>query len=57
MYRSETTVSSAGVQGTIPFTIDYNTYPSDAYPYTFSVYVTDFNGLPSNLVGDTFWVP
>lgn len=45
------------VQGTIPFTIDYATYPSSAYAYTFSIYLTDFNGYTSNQVVDTFWVP
>lgn len=43
--------------GTIPFSIDYYTYPSEYYPYIFSIYVTDFNGNVSNLLVETFYVP
>jgi hypothetical protein len=45
------------VQGTIPFTIDYATFPSSAFAYTFSIYLTDFNGNTSNQAVDTFFVP
>jgi hypothetical protein len=44
-------------QGTISFSIDYYAFPSDAYPYTFSIYLTDFNGYTSNQAVDTFYVP
>lgn len=43
------------VRGSIPFSIDYITFPAGTY--TFSVYLTDFNGLPSNQVVGTFGVP
>lgn len=43
--------------GTIPFKIDYLTFPSSLYAYTFSVYLTDFNGYTSNQAVDTFYVP
>jgi hypothetical protein len=56
--RSQTLINLTGVvQGTIPFSIDYATYPSDTYAYTFSIYLTDFNGNTSNQAVDTFWVP
>lgn len=56
--RSETYVYLAGVvHGTIPFSIDYATYPSEARPYTISVYLTDSNGYTSNQAVDTFYVP
>jgi hypothetical protein len=56
--RSQTLINLPGaVQGTIPFSIDYATYPSEAYAYTFSIYLTDFNGNTSNLAVDTFFVP
>jgi len=45
------------VQGTIPFSIDYATFPSSAFPYTFSIYLTDFNGDTSNQAVDVFRVP
>ncbi|MGB9081859.1 MAG: hypothetical protein WCD00_11225 [Desulfuromonadaceae bacterium] len=45
------------VRGTIPFTIDYRTFPSSAFAYTFSIYLTDFNGNTSNQAVDTFFVP
>ncbi len=45
------------IQGTIPFSIDYHTFPSSAYAYTFSVYLTDFNGYTSNQAVGTFWIP
>lgn len=45
------------VQGTIPFSIDYATFPSEVRAYTFSIYLTDFNGNTSNQVVDTFFVP
>lgn len=56
--RSTTLIYLAGTTwGTIPFSIDYATYPSEFYPYTFSVYLTDFNGYTSNQAVDTFYVP
>ena len=33
------------------------TFPSDAYAYTFSIYLTDFNGYTSNQAVATFFVP
>jgi hypothetical protein len=54
--RKRTIVNLAGVvRGTIPFSIDYLTFPIDTY--TFSIYLTDFNGNISNQVVDTFRVP
>lgn len=50
-------VYNSAVQGTIPFTINYSTYPPDVYPYTFYVYVTDLNGNSSNWVSGNFLVP
>lgn len=41
--------------GRIPFSIDYNTYPSGTYYFT--VYVTDFNRNISNSIADKFLVP
>jgi hypothetical protein len=56
--RTKTLINHPGVtQGTILFSIDYYTFPSDTRPYTFSVYLTDFNGYTSNQAVDTFWVP
>lgn len=56
--RTTTALNLRGVaQGTVPFSIDYVTYPSAAYAYTFSIYLTDFNGYPSNQIVDTFRVP
>jgi len=43
------------VTGTIPFTIDYFNLLSDTY--TFSIFLTDFNGNISNQVVDVFVVP
>jgi hypothetical protein len=45
------------IQGTIPFSIDYHLFPSSAFEYTFSIYLTDFNGYTSNQAVDTFFVP
>jgi len=45
------------VWGTIPFSIDYVTFPSTALAYTFSIYLTDFNGNTSNQAVDLFRVP
>lgn len=45
------------VNGTIFTSIDYASYPSSPYRYSFSVYVTDFNGYTSNLISDWFYVP
>lgn len=42
-------------QGTIPFSIDYYTYPAGRF--TFSVYLTDFNGYTSNQAVDSFSIP
>lgn len=56
--RTNTLISHPEItQGTIPFSIDYVTFPSDAYAYTFSVYLTDFNGYTSNQAVDTFYIP
>lgn len=56
--RVNTLIYRAGVtSGTIPFNIDYVTYPSSAYKYTFSIYLTDFNGNTSNQAVDIFWIP
>jgi len=43
------------IQGTIPFSIAYITYPIGTF--TFSIFLTDFNGNTSNLIVDTFSVP
>ncbi|MDD2897872.1 MAG: hypothetical protein PHI31_04080 [Desulfuromonadaceae bacterium] len=48
---------SGATRGTIPFSIDYFTFPSESNPYTFSIYLTDFNGNTSNQAVDTFRVP
>lgn len=45
------------IQGTIPFSIDYHLFPSSAFAYTFSIYLTDFNGYTSNQAVATFFVP
>jgi len=42
-------------QGTISFSIDFITFPADFF--TFSIYLTDFNGNTSNQIVDTFRVP
>lgn len=56
--RTKTYPDRTGViQGTIPFSIDYYNFPSGVYPYTFSIYLTDFNGYTSNQAVDTFYVP
>lgn len=56
--RSLTVINLRSVaQGTIPFSIDYAAYPSDAFAYTFSIYLTDFNGNISNQAVDAFLVP
>ncbi|OGU13627.1 MAG: hypothetical protein A2076_08745 [Geobacteraceae bacterium GWC2_53_11] len=56
--RTNTLISHPGItQGTIPFSIDYVTFPSDAYAYTFSIYLTDFNGYTSNQAVDSFYIP
>lgn len=54
--RIRTALRLPGVtSGRIPFSIDYSTYFNGTY--TFSVYVTDFNGNTSNQVVDRFFVP
>jgi hypothetical protein len=54
--RTKTFLSLRGVtHGTIFFSIDYITYPADRF--TFSIYLTDFNGYTSNQAVDTFLVP
>ncbi|MFA7404425.1 MAG: hypothetical protein WC007_10545 [Pelobacteraceae bacterium] len=54
--RTTAALNLPGVsQGTVLFSIDYVTYPADKF--TFSIYLTDFNGYTSNQVVDTFWVP
>jgi hypothetical protein len=56
--RTTTRRNLQGVtRGTIFFSIDYAAYPSDAYPYSFSVYLSDFNGYTSNQAYDSFYVP
>ena len=58
MARVVTALNYPGIsRGTIPFSIDYITYPSSAYAYTFSIYLTDFNGYTSNQAVGTFYVP
>lgn len=55
-FRSTTLLNLPGViNGTIPFSIDYATFPPDLY--TFSIFITDFNGNTSNQAVDTFRVP
>ena len=55
-FRATTLLNLPGViSGTIPFSIDYDTFPPDLY--TFSIFITDFNGNTSNQVVDTFRVP
>jgi hypothetical protein len=55
-FRATTVLNLPGViTGTIPFSIDYVTFPPDLY--TFSIFITDFNGNTSNQVVDTFRVP
>lgn len=56
--RKTTFINRPGTtQGIILFSIDYFSFPNDAYPYTFSIYLTDFNGNTSNQAVDTFFVP
>jgi hypothetical protein len=45
------------IQGTIPFSINYRTFPSETFAYTFIIYLTDFNGNRSNQAVDAFFVP
>ena len=60
-YEISRTVTGLGLrgvtEGSIPFSIDYATFPSEVHAYTFSIYLTDFNGSTSNQVVDTFFVP
>lgn len=54
--RTRTALNLPGVtRGTISFSIDYISYPADTY--TFSIFLTDFNGNISNQIADTFRVP
>jgi len=54
--RVRTALRLPGVtSGRIPFSIDYRTYFNGTY--TFSVFVTDFNGNTSNQIVDRFSVP
>ena len=56
IFRKESLLNLQGVvQGTVPFSIDYATYPAGTF--TFSIFLTDFNGNTSNQVVDTFRVP
>ncbi len=48
---------TGAIRGTIPFSIDYFTFPSEINAYTFSVYLTDSNGYTSNQAVDRFYVP
>jgi hypothetical protein len=43
------------ISGIIPFSIDYFNLLNDTY--TFSIFLTDFNGNTSNQIVDTFRVP
>lgn len=54
--RTRTALNLPGVvRGTISFRINYFTYPNDTY--TFSIFLTDFNGNISNQIVDSFKVP
>jgi hypothetical protein len=54
--RTRTAVNLPRVsRGTIFFSIDYVTFPADTF--TFSIFLTDFNGNSSNQIADTFRVP
>jgi hypothetical protein len=56
--RTQTLINLPGTaHGTIPFSIDYAAFPSEAFAYTFSIYLTDFNGNTSSQAVDTFFVP
>jgi len=56
MVRTRTALNLTGVvRGTISFQIDYFTYPNGTY--TFSIFLTDFNGNTSNQIVDSFNVP
>lgn len=54
--RTRSALNLPGVtRGTIFFNIDYSGYRADTY--TFSIFLTDFNGNTSNQIVDTFRVP
>jgi len=54
--RTTTALNLPGViNGTVFFSIDYRTYPADMF--TFSIFLTDFNGNTSNQIVDVFRVP
>jgi hypothetical protein len=59
VFRKETLLNLQDVfdviRGTVPFSIDYVTYPAGTF--TFSIFVTDVNGNTSNLVVNAFSVP
>lgn len=56
MDRTRSVLNLPGViRGTVNFSIDYVTYPTDTY--TFTIFLTDFNGNTSNQIVDTFRVP
>lgn len=56
VYKTKNVINRRGItNGSIPFSVDYINFANDTY--TFSVYVTDFNGNYSNQVVDTFRVP
>ncbi len=56
IYRSKSVLNLPGVtHGTILFSIDYAAYLAGTY--TFSIFLTDFNGNTSNQAVDTFIVP
>jgi hypothetical protein len=56
IFRKESLLNlQAVVHGTVPFSIDYVTYPAGTF--TFSIFLTDFNGNTSNLIGGTFSIP
>jgi hypothetical protein len=43
------------IQGIVPFSIDYLTFPAGTF--TFSIFLTDFNGNTSNQFVGTFSIP
>jgi Asp/Glu/hydantoin racemase len=54
--RMTTVLNIQGIMnGTIPFRINYFGYPADVY--TFSLFLTDFNGYTSNIITGSFSVP
>jgi hypothetical protein len=55
-FRTTTLIDLPGViQGTIPFSIDYLTFPAGTF--TISIFLTDFNGFTSSQAVGSFSVP